>query len=256
MKLTIRHWQPKRYYGFVQPNNKHLKQGLKALRMVQDDVNSGPELVFSSNQQWPEEPVSPTGMTERNSNSFEGRDRFESFGSMKQQRKLLKKKAIGNSTVGEEESKMSKPQQLLPQFPPIVIPLSDIVVVDVYHGTTKHMNLTTKANGFFELRFETHNSYDVMLACLAATLPEDRIFGMVEKLQTKAASQASFDVETLTATRIAERMQRETFGEKLRRRMRRLCLNVEESKSCCLIAVSQLGFRALFLSFCVVFSVE
>ncbi len=233
MKATIRHWQPKRYYGLQYSNNKHLKQGLKALRMVQDDVNAGPELVLTCIHHWPEEPVSPPGIVERQCNSFEGRDRFESFGSLKQQRKLLQKKkvnAAGNSTV-EENVKTSKPQQLLPQLPPIVIPLADIVVVDVYHGNTKHMNLTTKSYGFFELRFETHNSYDVMLACLAATLPENRIFGMVVKPETKtAASQASFDVDTLTATRIAERMQSETFLERLRRRMRRFCINVEESK--------------------------
>lgn len=114
----------------------------------------------------------------------------------------------------------------------ITIPVSDIMVVDMYgHGNSHRTNITTLSKGFFEFTLENRNGQEILLAFLRANLPEERVMEDIRlKRSSSGLSSRSFDVEAFTATRMAERIQHETLSEKLKRKVGRVVSSFEESK--------------------------
>jgi hypothetical protein len=149
--------------------------------------------------------------------------RFESFGSSearKPKQRHNPQMAIGKRRLGN-----------------VTIPISDIMVVDMYgDGECHRTNITTMTNGYFEFTMENRNGQEVLLAFLRASLPKERIMdGPIRRSnsdlsQNTANTAKSFDVEAFTASRMSERLQRESFSEKLRRKVGRVMSSLEEGE--------------------------
>jgi hypothetical protein len=172
-------------------------------------------------------------------------DRFDSFGSSNQRRSVSRLKVRAercaspargarvprprrNSSPAFSEQQPPPPPR--PQPIGCTIPISDIVVADVHDAHV--IFLTTLSNGYFEFCFHTANARDMMLAFLSASLGPERMLSQAaggppteENVEDPACS---FDVETLTANRIEERMRTESFSEKVRRKMAHVALQIEE----------------------------
>jgi hypothetical protein len=120
----------------------------------------------------------------------------------------------------------------------VMIPVGDIMVVDMYgHRDSHRTNITTMSHGFFEFTLESRNGQEVLLAFLKASLPKERVMdGQIPRSpsgfsqNTGSTGSRSFDVETFTASRMKERLRRETFSEKVRRKVGRVVSSIEESK--------------------------
>lgn len=112
-----------------------------------------------------------------------------------------------------------------PQPVGCTIPISDIVVAYVQDASL--LFLTTREHGYFELSFRTENARDMLVAFLKKSLSPERI--LVEKEQKWDEPHRSFDVEALTANRIEERMRTEGIGERLRRKVAHVALQIGES---------------------------
>ena len=129
----------------------------------------------------------------------------------------------------------------------ITIPISDIIKVDMYgEGDTIHRtNITTASHGYLEFTLDNRNGQEVLLAFLKANLSKERMVVDSSSAgtgcnaiphQTKSScdetvdSSQSFDVEKFTATRMTDRLQCESFGEKVRRKVGRVFLSIEEGK--------------------------
>lgn len=118
------------------------------------------------------------------------------------------------------------------------VPVVDIMVVDMFgRGDSHQCNITTMSHGYFELTMENRNGQDILMAFLNANLPKERVMGGMRKRtnselssDTKSTGTASFDVEAFTATRMTERIKRETMSEKLRRKVVRVFSSFEERK--------------------------
>jgi hypothetical protein len=72
--------------------------------------------------------------------------------------------------------------------------------------------------GYFEFTFPTANAHDILMAFLTNTLPYERIC-KATTTPSHFDPADSFDVETLTAKRMHERVEAETLAEKMRRKM-------------------------------------
>ena len=73
---------------------------------------------------------------------------------------------------------------------------------------------------YMEWTFNSSNARDLVCAFLAASLPKERIDISSTSHSIDACGTAeSFDVEMLTAKRMRERLQGESWGEKLRRKV-------------------------------------
>jgi hypothetical protein len=120
----------------------------------------------------------------------------------------------------------------------VTIPVGDIMVVDMYgHRDSHRTNITTMSHGFFEFTLESRNGQEVLLAFLKASLPKERVMdGQIPRSpsgfsqNTHSSGSRGFDVEAFTASRMAERIQHETFSEKVRRKVRHVVTSMEESK--------------------------
>lgn len=146
--------------------------------------------------------------------------RFESFGS---------------PTVNVPDQLNTEKQQ--PPKPKslgiITIPIADIKVVDMYGAGDSHRsNITTTSQGYFEFTLESRNGQEVLLAFLKANIPKERVMDGQAKSQASASTRSleSFDVEAFTASRMAERVESESFSEKLRRRVVKVVSSIEESE--------------------------
>ena len=120
----------------------------------------------------------------------------------------------------------------------VTIPIGDIMVVDMYGANDSHRaNITTMSHGYFEFTLESRNGQEVLLAFLKANLPKDRVMdGNLPRSpsqisqSTRSSASKSFDVEAFTARRMAERVENETFGEKLQRRLGKVVSSLEDRK--------------------------
>ena len=147
-------------------------------------------------------------------------DRFRSFGS--------------GGEAGRRASRVPKEIEKKPLN--LTIPVADIMVVDMYgEGGAHRTNLTTLSSGFYEFTLENQNGQEILLAFLKANLPKERVMeASIQRtpsgISKDSTGTRSFDMEAFTATRMAERIQQETFAEKLRRKVGHVVSSIEESK--------------------------
>lgn len=154
--------------------------------------------------------------------------RFASFGSANAP------DSFNNNTNASNTERQQPPK---PKTLGIVtIPIADIMVVDMYGAGDSHRaNITTMSFGYFEFTLESRNGQQVLLAFLKASVPKERVmdgqgYGIPRTPSQTSASTRSFDVEAFTASRMAERLESESFSEKLRRRVVKVVSSIEESK--------------------------
>lgn len=108
-------------------------------------------------------------------------------------------------------------------------------------NTTYQTTVTTASSGFYELNMDNMNGQMVLTAFLKANLPKNKLNEDVRQLYglprcpsnvtENTQSTKSFDVEAFTASRMTERLQRESVAEKVQQRIHRLVTSLEESKS-------------------------
>jgi hypothetical protein len=154
--------------------------------------------------------------------------RFTSFGSGDR----------SGDRSGEGSRRSSRQKEATRLLGDVIVPVSDIMVVDMYgNGESHRTNITTMSFGFFEFTLESRNGQEVLLAFLKASLPKERVMeGSIPRSpssfsqHTASTGSKSFDVEAFTASRMAERMSNESFSEKLRRKVGRVVSSFEESK--------------------------
>jgi hypothetical protein len=159
--------------------------------------------------------------------------RFASFGSANNSPDNVNK---SNNTSYSIKQQPPKPKTL----GAVTIPISDIMVVDMYGAGGSHRaNITTMSFGYFEFTLESRNGQQVLLAFIKASLPKERVmdgqgngYGVPRSPSQNSASTEtqSFDVEAFTASRMAERVDSESFSEKLRARVVKVVSSIEESK--------------------------
>lgn len=146
------------------------------------------------------------------------------------------------------QMRQRQPDVEVPEIQSFVVPLSDIVVVDIYapdpssnalFRNNDRMNVTTMNNGYYEFYFQTQMSYDILLAFLRANLAAERITdgagnntsidnGYIQPQLSRCCSGELFDAETLTARRMKERVQTESISEKLRRKAAHVATRIGE----------------------------
>lgn len=185
------------------------------------EPDHGPELILT--------PVRNPSMHRCSSAEFNHQpvqmsERFASFGSVDGERAYRK-------TPQSQRSQKAKDT---------VVPVSEIMMVDMYgHLDSHRTNITTLNLGFFEFNMESRNGQEILLAFLKNSLPKERVSGGRLPRSPTGFSQnsastgnSSFDVEALTASRMKNRIENESFSEKLRRKVTRVVNSIEESKSC------------------------
>jgi hypothetical protein len=105
------------------------------------------------------------------------------------------------------------------------IPCADILLVE----GDDPLYVTLLTGEYMEWTFDSRNARDVVCAFLAASLPKERIDTSSTNHSLDACGTAeSFDVEMLTANRMRERLQGESWGEKFRRRVIHVANRVTE----------------------------
>ena len=229
--------------GATSINNNHL-------------IQQGPELVLTPIRRHPHHSGSNQMIYGCCSGELEPitlSKRFASFGSANVNNHLTGVGVVGvagadnqNNNTDKQQQQQQQPQQEQPKSlgtTVTTIPISDIMVVDMYGAGESHRsNITTMSFGYFEFTLESRNGQDILLAFLKASVPEERVMdgqpyghqqgfaGISSSPSQTSASTRSFDVEAFTASRIAERVESESFSEKLRRRVVKVVSSIEESK--------------------------
>ena len=209
----MRNWQPQKSRSpsvsklddvlpVMHANSNSSKPSDTTMKIIQGDAHYGPELLLR--------------MVDSSSLSLHDADHFDSLGSSTQLRSRRK--------VWCERRESPRPQRI-----EYCIPMSDIVVADLQDAHL--LFLTTLSNGYFEFCFRTANARDMLVAFLNASLSPERILSQASPEKERDPF-CSFDVETLTAKRIEERMRTETLSEKLRRRVAHVALQIGESEYC------------------------
>lgn len=230
MTLTMRNWQPQK--TVTAPYIGKLDDVLPVMKS-----NSNPSKQSESELILRTVNLSTGSLNALDASNGRFSDRFDSFGSSNQRRSGSRHKvraercaspARGVPRPRRSASPAFSEQPPRPQRIGCTIPISDIVVADVHDAHV--IFLTTLSNGYFEFCFRTANARDMMVAFLNASLGPERILSQAgppkeENLEEPACS---FDVETLTANRIEERMRTESFSEKVRRKMAHVALQIEE----------------------------
>jgi hypothetical protein len=154
-------------------------------------------------------------------------ERFASFGSNPDHTNKNSQNGAGGTNLRYEMSQNTKQ----PRLGDVTLPIADIMIVDMYGAGDSHRtNVTTISHGFFEFTLESKNGQEVLLAFLRASLPKDRIMDGQIPPDSVSTGSNSFDVEAFTASQFAERMERESFSEKIRRRVGRVVSSIEDSE--------------------------
>jgi hypothetical protein len=115
----------------------------------------------------------------------------------------------------------------------VTIPIHNILTVEPLQDSYRII-LAVKERGLFEVSLENRNGMEVLLAFLRARLSSDRIIddntslANQSNMSQNSRSTKSFDVEAFTASRMAERIQHETFSERLRRKVGKFISSLEE----------------------------
>ena len=126
-----------------------------------------------------------------------------------------------------DDTRQQEEEKPLPQ--PYSIPVYDVVVVDSMGSRQSGIFLTTQSMGYFEFTFYTSNAHDVFMAFLTSTLPYERITHTCST--PLEACTSSFDVETLTATRMYQRVEAETLSERVMRKFNFMANRIGECKN-------------------------
>ena len=144
-----------------------------------------------------------------------------------------------------DDTRQQDDEKPLPQ--PFAIPVSDVVEVETKGGQASGASpivLTTLSMGYFEFTFHSSNAHDVFLAFFTNSLPYECI---IHACPTPLdACSESYDVETLTATRMQKSVESETLTEKM---MRKLNLMADRISECeCFGSLYCHGFAWTILS--------
>lgn len=209
MTCTLRNWaRHGRKYNIVKVNSDS-SDPTNAKRDRYSSLHEGPELVLS-----------PSITTDKYPMVIQ--DRARSSGSAGEQRSSSGPRSRSNSASRRriwnemcvDDARQQEEEKPPPQ--PFAIPVYDIVVVDSM-GCNSPIFLTTQSAGYYEFSFNTSNAHDVFLAFLTNSLPYERIICACSTPLDVCSE--SFDVETLTATRMQRRVEAETMTEKVMRKL-------------------------------------
>jgi len=109
---------------------------------------------------------------------------------------------------------------------PVRIPCNDI---QLCQGAEEMLFFTLKSGAYLEVSFSSRNAHDVLVAFLEAALPPERMERHCNVPTVDGCGTAeSFDVEMLTASRMRERLQGESWREKARRKVTHVANRVAE----------------------------
>ena len=129
----------------------------------------------------------------------------------------ISRRRIWADMCSHDDTRQEKQDKPLTE--PYSIPVHDVIVLDTM-GSKSNDNcpifLTTCRMGYFEFTFLTSNAHDVFMAFLTNSLPSERITCAYSK---PLDASSSFDVETLLSSRMHQRVEAETFPERLRRKI-------------------------------------
>jgi len=98
----------------------------------------------------------------------------------------------------------------------------------------RKINLTTKHNGYFEIRFSSKHAQDILFAFLTANLPQENInciqLDDAHKIkENNVEKNISADMDNFQARAVTGRFHNETFSEKMRRRMARFAARIDDT---------------------------
>jgi hypothetical protein len=173
-------------------------------------------------------------------------NKFGSFGSTSPTAERVSRLRLSGSGAIHGVSSTSQHHRL-PSIGTVTIPLRDILLASALDNSgSKNTNspphqttVTTVSAGYYELTMDNLNGQLVLMAFLRANLPKTKLCDLNENLGLPRSpsnmtqtthSTKSFDVEAFTATRMTERLQRESVAEKVQRRIHRIVTSLEESK--------------------------
>ena len=184
-------------------------------------VEEGPEIIFKPALSNHGASIQGCCSSELPGNPISFSKRFASFGS--------------SGGPLQPQNVVQKPQPA--SMGKIVIPIHDILAVEPSQEGYRTI-LTVKEKGLLEVTLENRNGMEILLAFLRARLPNERMMddnASMAKSQSSMSqtsrSSKSFDVEAFTASRMAERIEHETLGEKIRRRVGKLVSSLEEGEN-------------------------
>jgi len=97
----------------------------------------------------------------------------------------------------------------------------------------RKINLTTKHNGYFEIRFSSKHAQDILFAFLTANLPQENLnciqLDDTHKIkENNVEKNISADMDNFQARAVTGRFHNETFSEKMRRRMARFAARIDD----------------------------
>ena len=133
-------------------------------------------------------------------------------------------------------------------FKTFTITATDITLVDIITSLSNNddstlIRIITKSTGYFEFRFDSRNSHDLMVAFLKSSLPSSSFsnkgtsssrsehpYISLCASSEKGSKGSTFDMDNFTAKEMNHWVKTETISEKLRRRANMLSSKVNESK--------------------------
>jgi hypothetical protein len=186
-----------------------------------------PELILSPTSSILDrnKPIVVSEVTRQRNRSGSGSRQRSSSGA-KSRPNSIDRRRIWNEFYAEDNA--NKPPRLPPKS--YTIPMTEIVVVDSVgtHSNNYPVLVTTQSMGYWEFSFFTSNAHDVFLAFLTNALSPERV---LRSCNTPVdAGSKSFDVETLTAQRMQQRVQGETLTERVRRKVNFIANRLDECK--------------------------
>jgi hypothetical protein len=202
---------------------------------------AGPELILT--------PISITGMVEQQHHNICCADSFGETPRLLSQRFTSFGSASFEAPV--RRYSLSTNQSPTRRIGNATIALKDILMIDVHGGAAQRdesspenrralhrINIITISNGLYEFTMDSANGRELLLAFLKANIPKKRMNDQEILLSRSPSnltlntshSNRSYDVEAFTATRMSERLQSESIGEKVQRRVHRLVSGFEECK--------------------------
>ena len=237
MTCTLRNWaKHSRQYNVVKVNSDSSNPAAK--RDKYSSLQEGPELLLSPSLSLDKYPMVIQDRP-RSSGSTVG-DQHSSSGPRSRSNSVSRRR-IWNDMRADDARQQEEEK---PPAQPYAIPVYDIVVVDSM-GCNCPVFLTTQSSGYFEFSFNTSNAHGVFLAFLTNSLPYERIICACST--PLDAGSESFDVETLTATRMQRRVEAETMTEKVMRKLNHVANRIGEREY--LFHTRHANCRRLFASF-------
>jgi hypothetical protein len=231
MTCTMRNWMKPskpskalKQYNLEKTNSTASNPSDTTLGMIAN--HEGPELLMCPSRR--SEGDFPMIMQEHVRSSGSGGGDYRSSSASRSRSNSISRRRMW-SEMYPDDARQQEEEKPLPQ--PYSIPVYDIVVVDSMGSRSNGIFLTTQCMGYFEFTFYTSNAHDVFMAFLSNTLPYERITHTCST--PLEACTSSFDVETLTATRMYQRVEEETLSERMRRKFNFMANRIGECKYLC-----------------------